>query len=304
MFRYAFSNSDRVLRTEVELAPRFDHAEKASWPLLLHHLDYLEAERQEKAELKDGEYVRILNASCSWETWATPEAPDEKLDHEEALTRATLIDFVSGEFFPYLKRLAQTSDDRDSVNYKIGSSRPTPSGACSRSSTSSTSAAPRPCTNSPTSTRRASRGKAIPGGTAGILFIPPAHPRHYSGSRSAHRVDRLRRRLRLREVYVRGVERPEARRPLRPRIALAPALDLQWIGKKSSACALRVRRMTLHGTAVPCIRPANPLPENVMDIQKRDRNDVVRSKPLPFDQPFTLLRREKLSPIIEPDRQS
>jgi len=51
--------------------------------------------------------------------------------------------------------------------------------------------------------------------------------------------------------------------------------------KKSLAYVLGVMNMILHGLEAPSIRHANTLTENVMDIQQRDRHDIVLANP-PF----------------------
>jgi type I restriction enzyme M protein len=51
--------------------------------------------------------------------------------------------------------------------------------------------------------------------------------------------------------------------------------------KKSLAYVLGVMNMILHGIEAPSIRHTNTLTENVMDIQERDRHDIVLANP-PF----------------------
>ena len=120
MFENAFNNIDRVLRNDEGLASELDYAEQTSWLLFLKYLDDLEAEHRDEAELEGHDYTPIIDAEYSWKTWAAPKTPDGKLDHNAALAGTDLIDFVNRDLFPYLKQFRESTDNPDSLEYKIG----------------------------------------------------------------------------------------------------------------------------------------------------------------------------------------
>ena len=119
MFENAFNNMDRVMRNDEGLASELDYAEQTSWLLFLKYLDDMEKEWADEAVLENREYSPILDKPFQWQSWAAPKDADGKPDHN-ALTGSDLIDFVNGKLFPYLKKFKESTDDADSLDYKIG----------------------------------------------------------------------------------------------------------------------------------------------------------------------------------------
>ena len=291
MFENAFNNIDRVLRNDEGLASELDYAEQTSWLLFLKYLDDLEAEHRDEAELEGADYIPIIDTDYSWKAWAAPKGADGKLDHNAALTGADLIDFVNRELFPYLKSFRESSSDANSLEYKIGEIfseivNKFRSGYTLRDALEivdqldfgSTSAkhelsdlyetrikrmgnagrnggeyyTPRPLIRAMIKVVDPKIGETIYDGACGSAgFLCEAWEYLRRDDLSATEWDTLQRRT----FY--GQE------------------------KKSLAYVLGVMNMILHGIEAPSIRHTNTLTENVMDIQERDRHDIVLANP-PF----------------------
>ena len=80
----------------------------------------MEKEWADEAVLENREYSPILDTPFQWQSWAAPKDADGKLDDNAAMTGEDLIDFVNGKLFPYLKKFKESTDDADSLDYKIG----------------------------------------------------------------------------------------------------------------------------------------------------------------------------------------
>lgn len=291
MFENAFNNIDRVLRNDEGLASELDYAEQTSWLLFLKYLDDLEAEHRDEAELEGSDYIPIIETEYSWKAWAAPKGADGKLDHNSALTGADLIDFVNRELFPYLKSFRESSSDPDSLEYKIGEIfseivNKFRSGYTLRDALEivdqldfgSTSAkhelsdlyetrikrmgnagrnggeyyTPRPLIRAMIKVVDPQIGETIYDGACGSAgFLCEAWEYLRRDDLSATEWETLQRRT----FY--GQE------------------------KKSLAYVLGVMNMILHGIEAPSIRHTNTLTENVMDIQERDRHDIILANP-PF----------------------
>jgi type I restriction enzyme M protein len=88
--------------------------------LFLKYLDDLEQERAMEAELVGKEYSFVLDPAHRWSSWAAPKKPDGSFDHDTALTGDDLIEYVTGELFPYLQGFKDRADSPDTIEYKIG----------------------------------------------------------------------------------------------------------------------------------------------------------------------------------------
>lgn len=290
MFENAFNNIDRLLRNDEGLASELDYAEQTSWILFLKYLDDLESERQDTAELEGRDYVPILDAPYRWGTWAAPKL-NGQFDHSAAKTGTDLIDFVNRDLFPYLQRFGKSATDADTLGYKMGEifgeiinkfrsgytmrdvlevvdglhfnsqkakhelsdlyeSRIKRMGNAGRNGGEYYT--PRPLIRAMVKITNPGIGETIYDGacgSAGFLCEAWEYMRH--PAMSAANYDTLQRRT----FY--GQE------------------------KKSLAYVLGVMNMILHGIEAPSIRHTNTLTENVMDIQERDRHDIVLANP-PF----------------------
>ena len=120
MFEQTFKNIDDILRKEAGCASELDYTEQTSWLLFLKYLDDLEANRALEAELKGAAYTPIVDAAHRWSLWATPKGTDGKIDHNRAKTGPDLVDYVNRELFPYLAGFKERASGPDTIEYKIG----------------------------------------------------------------------------------------------------------------------------------------------------------------------------------------
>lgn len=119
MFEQTFRNIDDVLWKEAGCTTELDYVEQTSWLLFLKYLDDLERERAVEAELAGRAYTPIIDAAHRWGIWAAPKDASGRLDHNRAKTGPDLIDYVNRELFPYLQGFRGRSEPR-TIEYKIG----------------------------------------------------------------------------------------------------------------------------------------------------------------------------------------
>ena len=291
MFENAFNNMDRVMRNDEGLASELDYAEQTSWLLFLKYLDDMEKEWEDEAGLEKRKYKPILDKPYRWQSWAAPKAKDGTPDLNTARTGSDLIDFVNGQLFPYLQTFHDTADDPDTLEYKIGEifseianrfrsgyslrdaleiidqlnfgsqkakhelsdlyeTRIKRMGNAGRNGGEYYT--PRPLIRAMISVVHPQIGETIYDGACGSAgFLCEAWNSLRRDDLSAADWDTLQRRT----FY--GQE------------------------KKSLAYVLGVMNMILHGIDAPNIRHVNTLSENVLDIQQKDRHDIVLANP-PF----------------------
>jgi type I restriction enzyme M protein len=291
MFENAFNNMDKVMRNDEGLASELDYAEQTSWLLFLKYLDDMEKEWEDEAGLEGREYAPILDEPYRWQSWAAPKTADGAPDLNTARTGKDLIDFVNSQLFPYLQTFRETTDDPDTLDYKIGEifaeianrfrsgyslrdaleivdqlnfgsqeakhelsdlyeTRIKRMGNAGRNGGEYYT--PRPLIRAMIKVVQPQIGETIYDGACGSAgFLCEAWDVMRRNDLSAADWDTLQRRT----FY--GQE------------------------KKSLAYVLGVMNMILHGIDAPNIRHANTLSENVMDIQQKDRHDIVLANP-PF----------------------
>lgn len=290
MFENAFNNIDRAMRNDEGLASELDYAEQTSWLLFLKYLDDMEHEWADEAALEGRDYTPLLDAPYRWGTWAAPKTADGQFD-PNARTGKDLIEFVNGELFPYLTSFRESSDNADSLEYKIGQifaeiANRFRSGYTLRDvleivdtlNFGSTQAkhelsdlyetrikrmgnagrnggeyyTPRPLIRAMIQVVKPVIGETIYDGACGSAgFLCEAFDYLRRDDLSATQWDTLQ----ARTFY--GQE------------------------KKSLAYVLGVMNLILHGVDAPNIRHTNTLAENLMDIQQADRHDIVLANP-PF----------------------
>jgi type I restriction enzyme M protein len=119
VFEQTFRNIDDVLWKEAGCTTELDYIEQTSWLLFLKYLDDLEDSRTLDADLAGRTYTPILDAAHRWSRWAAPKDAGGKLDHNRALTGPDLIEYVNRELFPYLQAFKGRSEP-DTIEYKIG----------------------------------------------------------------------------------------------------------------------------------------------------------------------------------------
>lgn len=120
MFQQTFKNIDDILRKEAGCASELDYTEQTSWLLFLKYLDDLEATRATEAELRGAPYTPIIDAAHRWGFWAAPKDAAGKIDHNRAQNGPDLINYVNRELFPYLEGFKARASSPDTIEYKIG----------------------------------------------------------------------------------------------------------------------------------------------------------------------------------------
>jgi len=120
MFEQTFKNIDDVLWKEAGCSSELDYIEQASWMLFLKYLNDFEQERAMEAELVGKSYNFIIKPKFQWSTWAAPKKADGSFDHDTALKGDDLVDFAVGKLFPYLRGFKQRASSPDTIEYKIG----------------------------------------------------------------------------------------------------------------------------------------------------------------------------------------
>ena len=119
-FDQTFNAIDKVLRNEAGQTTELDYTEQTSWMLFLRYLDDLERQREDEAGLKGETYAPIINDAHRWGVWAAPKTADGAFDHDRALTGPDLIAYVNTELWPYLRGFRNRAAGPDTIEYKIG----------------------------------------------------------------------------------------------------------------------------------------------------------------------------------------
>lgn len=290
-FETAFNNIDRALRNEAGCASELDYAEQTSWILFLKYLDDRESEREDTALLEGTDYKPTLDAAYRWKSWAAPKDAKGELDHNTAKTGDDLIKFVNDDLFPYLAGFRASASSTHTLEYKIGEifseiinrfrsgytlrdvidqvdqlqfnsqaqkhelsdlyeSRIKRMGNAGRNGGEYYT--PRPLIRAMIKVLDPKIGKTVYDGACGSAgFLCEAYGYMYSPDLSASDYETLQERT----FY--GQE------------------------KKSLAYIIGIMNMVLHGIETPNIIHTNTLNENIMDIQEKDRHDLILANP-PF----------------------
>jgi len=120
MFEQAFKNIDDILHKDAGSSSELDYTEQTSWLLFLKYLDALEQDRAMEAELEGRPYTFILDDAFRWEHWAAPKTADGRMDHHKAMSGDDLRDFVNIRLFPYLSGFKRRATGSNTIEYKIG----------------------------------------------------------------------------------------------------------------------------------------------------------------------------------------
>ena len=120
MFEQAFKNIDDILWKDAGCGTELDYIEQTSWILFLKYLDDLEKEKKTAADLAGKSYKEIIEKQFRWDVWAAPKGKDGKLDHHKALGGDDLKEFVDHKLFPYLKKFKTSAEATDTLEYRIG----------------------------------------------------------------------------------------------------------------------------------------------------------------------------------------
>ncbi|MEW9853896.1 N-6 DNA methylase [Novosphingobium sp. M1R2S20] len=290
MFEQVFRNIDDVLWKEAGCTTELDYVEQTSWLLFLKYLDDLEANRAIEADLADRPFMPILDAAHRWSYWGAPKDAAGKLDHNRALTGPDLIDYVNRELFPYLQGFRGRSEP-DTIEYKIGEifaelKNKFTSGYSLRDALDLVdqlrfgSQAEKHELSELYEAKIRKMGNA--GRNGGEYYTPRPLIRAMIRVVKPTLTDR---------IYDGACGSAgflcEAYDYLNARVK--STRDKEWLQtqalhgkeKKSLAYVIGTMNMILHGIDAPNIIHANTLSENVLDIQEKDRFDVVLANP-PF----------------------
>ena len=120
MFEQAFKNIDDILHKDAGSSSELDYTEQTSWLLFLKYLDALEQDRAMEAELEGRPYTFILDDAFRWEHWAAPKTAEGRMDHHQAMSGDDLRDFVNIRLFPYLSGFKRRATGSNTIEYKIG----------------------------------------------------------------------------------------------------------------------------------------------------------------------------------------
>lgn len=291
MYENAFNQIERALRAEEGIANELDYVEQTSWVLFLKYLHDLENERRDRAELNGETYAPIIDGAHRWDVWAAPKNKAGGFDHNAARIGDDLVTFVDRELFPYLASFRQSATGPRTIQYKIGEVF--------------------------TELRSKFRSGYILRDVLEILdglsFNTQAQ-RHELSQLYETRIRRMGNAGRNGGEYY--TPRPLIRAMIRiidPKIGetiydgavgsagfLCEAFDHMRRGKLSAsdyetlqtrtfygqekkglAYIIGIMNMILHGIEAPNLVHTNSLNENVMDIQEKDRHDIVLANP-PF----------------------
>ena len=291
VFEQTFKNIDDVLWKEAGCTTELDYTEQTSWMLFLKYLDDLERERALEAELLGRDYAYIIDEAHRWSAWAAPKKEDGSFDHDAALTGDDLIEYVDGDLFPYLQGFRDRAEGPDTIEYKISEifgeiKSKFQSGYSLRDALElmdqlefrsqdqkhELSAlyeekirnmgnagrnggeyyTPRPLIRAMIRVTKPRIGERIYDGACGSAgFLCESHDYMRRDDLSARELETLQR------GTFHGKE------------------------KKSLAYVIAVMNMILHGIDAPNVMHVNTLAENVMDLQEKDRFDVILANP-PF----------------------
>lgn len=120
MYETAFKNIDDTLWKDAGCSSELDYIEQTSWILFLKYLDDFEADKETAALLNDESYNRIIEGKFRWAEWAAPKQANGTPDHNAAMTGDDLLKFVNSELFPYLANFKHTTENLFSIAYKVG----------------------------------------------------------------------------------------------------------------------------------------------------------------------------------------
>jgi type I restriction enzyme M protein len=290
MFEQTFRNIDDVLWKEAGCTTELDYVEQTSWLLFLKYLDDLETSRALEADLVGKAHIPILDAAHRWSRWAAPKDGNGKRDHNRALTGPDLIDYVNRELFPYLQGFRGRSEP-NTIEYKIGEifgelKNKFTSGYSLREALDLVDQLRFGSVAEKHELSELYEAKVRKMGNAGrnggeyytprplirtmIRVVKPTlNDRIYDGACGSAGF--------LCEAFDYLNDQAKSTR------------DKEWLQtraftgkeKKSLAYVIGTMNMILHGIDAPNIVHANTLNENVLDIQEKDRFDVVLANP-PF----------------------
>lgn len=116
----AFKQIDKILRQDDGVATPIDYIEQTTWILFLKYLDTEEKTNKERAALAGRTHKNIFAEKYQWSSWAVPKKLDGSIDHNSVLPSDDLMSFVNNDLFPYLKSLRDSEINERSIGLKVG----------------------------------------------------------------------------------------------------------------------------------------------------------------------------------------
>jgi type I restriction enzyme M protein len=291
LFEQVFKNIDDVLWKDAGCGSELDYIEQTSWVLFLKYLDDLEKDKRTAAELAGKPHSQIIENKYTWDVWAAPKSKDGKIDHHNALTGDDLKDFVDHKLFPYLKKFKTSAERADSIEYKIGEifselKNKIQSGYNLREVIDQVDSLRFRSKNEKHELSHLYESKIKNMGNAGRnggeyytprpliktivkVVAPKIGDRIYDGAVGSAGF--------LAEAF----EYLNAKKKSTKEAEILQKKTFYGKEKKSLAYIIGIMNMILHGVEAPNIVHTNTLSENIMDIQEKDRYDIVLANP-PF----------------------
>jgi len=120
MFEQIFKNVDDFIWKDAGCDSELDYAEQTSWILFLKWLDDFEQDKQIKSKLDNKNFKSIFDKDYKWSSWAVVKTKEGKVDFNKSLTGDDLTKFVNNKLFPYLANFKKNAEDLNTIEYKIG----------------------------------------------------------------------------------------------------------------------------------------------------------------------------------------
>jgi type I restriction enzyme M protein len=120
MFEQIFKNIDAFIWKDAGCDSELDYAEQTSWILFLKWLDDFEQDKQIKSKLDNKNFKSTFDKEYKWSSWAVVKTKEGKVDFNKSLTGDDLTKFVNNKLFPYLANFKKITEDLNTIEYKIG----------------------------------------------------------------------------------------------------------------------------------------------------------------------------------------
>ena len=120
MFEQIFKNIDNFIWKDSGCDNDIDYAEQSSWILFLKWFDDYEKDNEIKSKLNNKSFKFIFDKEYRWSNWGVVKTKEGKVDFNKSLTGEDLTKFVNNKLFPYLANFEKNSKDLNTINYKIG----------------------------------------------------------------------------------------------------------------------------------------------------------------------------------------
>ncbi len=292
MFEQIFKNIDDFIWKDAGCDSELDYAEQSSWILFLKWLEDYEKDKQLISKLDSKNFKSIFDIEYKWSSWAVVKTKEGKVDFNKSLTGDDLTKFVNNKLIPYLASFKKNTEDLNTIEHKIGiifselkneiqdgyilrsvlnevdklqfrsdeqkhelsvlyESKIQNMGNAGR--TGGQYYTPRPLIKTIVNLVKPKIGETVYDGACGSAgFLVEAY--NYIKENKSLTTSELKK-LQTQTLY--GKE------------------------KKNLAYIISLMNMILHGIESPNIMRTNTLEENIMDIQNKDRVDVVLANP-PF----------------------